>query len=127
MTLDLTRPVAIMMLGVLPFVTDTGEALAIVRSLLGAVPAGSWLMIWHPTAEVSGEAMAGAVRLWNERGSAPVTLRTCGELARFFDGLDLAEPGVVSCPRWRPDFRGFAEMPDVPHVCGLGRKPQVTA
>jgi predicted transcriptional regulator/O-methyltransferase involved in polyketide biosynthesis len=122
-TLDFTRPVAILMLGVLNFVTDTGEATAIVRRLAGIVPAGSYLVICHPTAEVRAEAMTRAVRLWNEQGSAPVTLRTPVELAGFFDGLDLAGPGVVSCPRWQPDITGLAEMPDVPHFCGVARKP----
>jgi O-methyltransferase involved in polyketide biosynthesis len=122
-TLDFTRPVAVMMLGVLNFVTGAGQSLAIVRRLLGAVAGGSYLVICHPTAEIHGDAMASAAGLWNERGSAPVTLRTREELARFFAGLDLAEPGVVSCPRWRPDFSGIAEMSDVPHFCGVGRKP----
>jgi predicted transcriptional regulator len=122
-TLDFTQPVAILMLGVLNFVTGTDEALAIVRRLLDIAPVGSYLVICHPTAEVCAEAMTRAVRLWNEQGSAPVTLRTRAELTRFFDGLDLAAPGVVSCPRWQPDITGFAEMPDVPHFCGVARKP----
>ena len=37
--------------------------------------------------------------------------------------VDLAAPGVVSCPRWQPDITGLAEMPDVPHFCGVARKP----
>jgi len=122
-TLDFTRPVAILLLGVLNFVTSTGEATAIVRRLLSVVPDGSYLVICHPTAEVRARAMTDAVRLWNEQGSAPVTLRTRAELAGFFDGLDLAGPGVVSCPRWQPDITGLAEMPDVPHFCGVARKP----
>jgi predicted transcriptional regulator/O-methyltransferase involved in polyketide biosynthesis len=126
-TLDFTQPVAILLLGVLSFVTDTGQALAIVRQLLGAAAAGSYLVICHPTTEIRAQAMTAAARLWNQRGSAPVTLRTRQELARFFDGLDLAEPGVVSCPRWRPDLSDFAQIADVPHYCGAGRKPPEAA
>jgi len=87
---------------------------------------GSYLVICHPTAEVSGTAMHAAMRLWNERGSAPAVLRTRAELAQLFGGLDLTEPGVVSCPRWRPDITGYGEMADVPHFCGLARKPAGT-
>jgi len=126
-TLDFTEPVAIMLLNVLDFVTDTGEALAITRRLMRATVAGSHLVICHPTAEVSGRAMRAAVRLWNERGSAPAVLRTRPEVTRLFDGLELAEPGLVSCPRWRPDVTGYGEMADVPHFCGLARKPAEAA
>jgi O-methyltransferase involved in polyketide biosynthesis len=122
-TLDLTQPVAVLMLGVLDFVTNTRQAAAIVRRLLGAVPPGSYLVISHLTTEVCATTMTQAVRQWNELGSARMTPRTRAELAGFFDGLDLATPGVVSCPLWRPEVTGFADLPDVPHFCGVARKP----
>jgi len=122
-TLDFTEPVAVLLVNVLNFVTATEEALAITDRLMRAVVPGSYLVICHPTAEVSGTAMHAAARLWNEQGSAPAVLRTRAELAQLFGGLDLAEPGVVSCPSWRPDITGYGELADMPHFCGLARKP----
>ncbi|MFF0203491.1 SAM-dependent methyltransferase [Streptomyces sp. NPDC005017] len=120
-TLDLQRPVAVTMLGILNFVMDTGEAARIVHRLLDALPSGSHLAISHPTTEVDGEAMTQAVEYWNSQGSAPMTLRTRDDLARFFDHVDLLEPGIVSCSRWRPE--PGAEPVQVTHFAGVGRKP----
>ncbi|MFF4837832.1 SAM-dependent methyltransferase [Streptomyces sp. NPDC001315] len=121
-TLDLDRPVAISMLGVLNFVLDTDEAAAIVRRLLDAVPSGSHLVVSHPTTEVDGEAMAAAVEYWNGQGSAPMTLRARADLIRLLDPVELLEPGVVTCSRWRPD-EAAADIVDVTHFAGVGRKP----
>jgi predicted transcriptional regulator len=127
-TLDLTRPVAVLLLGVLDFVADTGEALAIVRRLMSVVPYGSYLVICHLTPGTGGDgAVARAVQWWNEQGSPPATLRTRGELERFFEGLELTGPGVVSCPHWRPDITGLGRPAEVPHFCGAGRKRAETA
>jgi O-methyltransferase involved in polyketide biosynthesis len=121
-TLDLAQPVAIMMLGILNFVMENDEAQSVVRRLLDGVPPGSYLVISHPTTEVDAEPMTQAVQFWNQQGSAPMTLRTREDITRFFDGADLAEPGVVSCSRWRPGQDGTGEIAEVTHFCGVGRK-----
>ena len=120
-TLDFSQPVAIMMLGILNHIVDDDEAHSVVNALLDAVPSGSYLVIGHPTAEVHGEAMEESMRLWNERGGTPIKSRNRQELARFFDRLELLEPGVVSCSRWRPE--GDAEPAEVSEFCAVGRKP----
>jgi O-methyltransferase involved in polyketide biosynthesis len=124
-TLDLSKPTAVMLLGVLNFIGDDGEAHAIVRDLLDAVPPGSYLAIAHPTKEVNTEAAEKAVNLWNENAEPKLTLRSSQEIARFFDGLELLEPGVVSCSRWRPDDGEltFGLPPEVYQFCAVGRKP----
>jgi hypothetical protein len=66
--------------------------------------------------------MAEAMRLWNKRGGTPITDRSRQELARFFDRLELLEPGVVSYSRWRPD-PADAEPAEVSGFCAVGRKP----
>jgi O-methyltransferase involved in polyketide biosynthesis len=122
-TLDFTRPVALMLLGILNFITDTDEAHAIVDRLLDALPSGSYLVISHPTAEVDGEAMRASMRLWNKQGAAPIVARSRQELIRFFDGRELLEPGVVSCSLWRPDCSSTLGGPvEVFHFSGVGRK-----
>ncbi|WP_151479907.1 SAM-dependent methyltransferase [Streptomyces albicerus] len=104
-TLDLGRPVAVMMLGILNFVLDTRQAQDIVHRLMAAVAPGSYLVLTHPTtdAELGGEGNIPAMRFWNENATPPVTARTRTEITAFFDGLDLLDPGLVSCARWRPE------------------------
>ncbi len=122
-TLDLSQPVGLMLLGVLHHLPDTDQAYAIVRELAGALAPGSFLAINHSTSAVSGEAMEEAVRHWNEVGTPSMTLRRPEQIRRFFDGLDLMPPGLVSCSRWRPEPGASAEPPaEVDEFCGVARK-----
>jgi hypothetical protein len=107
----------------LNFVLDADEARAIVRRLLDSVPPGSYLVISHPTTEVDPEAAMRLQQVWNRQGAAPLRTRTREEVVRFFDGLDLLEPGVVSCSRWRPGQADAGEIAEVAHFCGVARKP----
>jgi hypothetical protein len=122
-TLDFGQPIAITMLGVLWHVLDNDEAYAIVNQLVQAMPSGSYLALNHPTLEVTGEKMATAIRYWNEYGTPPGTHRTPAELARFFDGMDLVEPGVVSITRWHPEATVSGEPEEIDQFGGVGRKP----
>ncbi|MET7403823.1 SAM-dependent methyltransferase [Dactylosporangium sp. NPDC005572] len=119
-TLDLSQPVAIMLLGILNFVVDDAEAQGIVRTLVDAVPSGSYLVISHPTREVNPEAVDRAVQMWNAGGAAPMAVRTPGEIESYFDGLELLTPGVLTVSHWRPD--GNDETP-ASEFCGVARKP----
>jgi len=112
-TLDLGRPVAVMMLGILNFVLDTGRAQDIVRELLAAVPSGSCLVLTHPTTDtdLGGEGNVEAMKFWNENATPPITARTRAEVSAFFDGLEFLEPGLVSCTRWHPDSDAPATVP----------------
>lgn len=123
-TLDFDRPVAIMLLGVLNFVLDTKEAQSIVRELLAVVPSGSHLVITHPTLELGGEANVEAMAFWNQHAKPPIRARTGAEIAAFFNGLDLLEPGLVSCTRWRAPFTDIDGNPpaEVAQYGAVGRK-----
>jgi O-methyltransferase involved in polyketide biosynthesis len=123
-TLDLTKPVALMLLGVLHHIPGTGQAYAIVQRLTAALVPGSFLAINHSTSAIHGAAMEEAVAHWNRVGTPSMTLRTPEQIARFFDGLDLLPPGVVSCSRWRPGPTPSGEQPaEVDEFCGVARKP----
>jgi S-adenosyl methyltransferase len=122
-TLDFTQPIAITMLGVVWHITDDDEAYAVVNRLIDAVPSGSYVAIADVTTEITGEKMAAAIRFWNQFGKPPGVARTRQEIARFFDRLELLEPGVVSCTRWRPEATPFGEPEEVDRFCGVGRKP----
>jgi hypothetical protein len=123
-TLDFSKPIGLMMLGVLGHIGDDDEARSIVRRLLDALPSGSYLTICDGTNDLF-EAGVEAQRLYNESGAVPYRLRSARQIADFFEGLELVEPGVVSCPRWRPDpvDVGRDLPPEMDQVAGVGRKP----
>src|SRR5579871_4950213 len=122
-TLDFTKPVALMLLGVLHHIPDTDQAYSIVRQLMAALAPGSFLTINHSTSAVSGAAMEEAVAHWNRVGTPSMTLRTPQQITRFFDGLDLLPPGVVSCSRWRPHLTSAGGQPaEVDEFCGVAGK-----
>ncbi|MFF9408416.1 SAM-dependent methyltransferase [Streptomyces anandii] len=104
-TLDFGRPIAVMMLGILNFVLDTGEARDIVRRVMDAVPSGSFLVLTHPTfdADLGGEGNLAAMEFWNANATPPITARGRAEVAAFFEGLELVEPGLVPCSQWRAE------------------------
>ncbi|MGW8374513.1 SAM-dependent methyltransferase [Streptomyces sp. ODS28] len=122
-TLDLSRPVAIMLLGILNFVPDTGRAAEVVRRLLDAVPSGSHLALTHPTLELGGASNAEAMRFWNENATPPIVARDEREIAGFLEGLEILEPGIVSCTHWRPAAPAGELPPPVPQFAALARKP----
>jgi S-adenosyl methyltransferase len=121
-TLDFSQPVALMLLGILHLIQDSEDPYAIVSRLLDAVPSMSYLAISHPAIDISAN-QGEAQRRYNERVSTPQTLRTHGEVCRFFDGLSLVPPGVVYLHTWRPDIGD--EIPDgmTSAYGGVGRKP----
>ncbi|GAA2414990.1 SAM-dependent methyltransferase [Actinomadura vinacea] len=120
-TLRLDEPVALMLLGILNHILDDDQARMVVRSLMDALPPGSHLAISHPTADVHGEAMHESMRQVMERGGTPIVARSRRRLEELFEGLELLEPGVVACSRWRPE--GGGEPPEVAEFCGVARKP----
>ncbi|HEV2375039.1 MAG TPA: SAM-dependent methyltransferase [Streptosporangiaceae bacterium] len=122
-TLDLTQPVALMLLGVLNFVLGDDEGYTIVRRLMDALPSGSYLAVTHPTSEIDAERYLPTVDHWNKYGEPKMRTRTRAEIACFFDGLELLDPGVVMFMEWRPETIDIGELPQLPGLCGLARKP----
>jgi hypothetical protein len=120
-SLDFERPVTLSLVAIMHFVKDEYDPYGIVRTLMEALPSGSYLVMSH----VSLGAYRG-VRVSEEVEAAYTSAiesqdRSPEEIARFFDGLELIEPGVVTTPRWRQD--GVA-VPDEPHpnFAGVARK-----
>jgi hypothetical protein len=120
-TLDFSRPVAIMLLMILQYVPDSDDPWRIVRTLLDAVPSGSYLVVSDTAADVDAKVVAESARRYNERlGSVRQTRRTKDAFARFLDGLDLVEPGVVAPGQWHgPATPGQR----IPAYAAVGRKP----
>lgn len=119
-TLDFSRPIALMLMGVLEFVPDAEQAHASVSTLVDALPSGSHVAIAH---SVHSPSMDEAAAQWNASGATPLTLRTAEQLKDFLKGLDLMEPGMVPLPQWRPvPGTGYRDRA-VFQYGGVGRKP----
>ncbi|WP_077063441.1 SAM-dependent methyltransferase [Streptomyces sp. MP131-18] len=101
-TLDLCQPIVLSLHAVLHFVPDESDPYGIVRRLLDALPSGSALALSHCTPDFDPETWARVVDIYRA-GGTPAQVRSRSEVERFFEGLDLAEPGLEVAHRWRPD------------------------
>jgi hypothetical protein len=119
-TLDFGQPVALLLMGVLGHVSDYDAARAAVDGLVGQLAPGSYLALADSVRV--GDAHITAGEKYAETGAVPYQLRSPGEIAGFFHGLDLVEPGVVPVHQWRPDPAPFPAVP-VDTLGGLARKP----
>ena len=117
-TLDFSKPVALTMIGILGNVADYDQARSIVRRLLDAVPSGSFLAVSDGTSTSAQSVESQRVA---KQSGHPYNLRTPEEIAGYFEGLELLEPGVVPTSQWRPRAGAEAEFLDV--YCAVGRKP----
>jgi hypothetical protein len=113
--IDFGQPVALLLMAILHFIPDDQDPYGIVARFRDALPAGSYLAISHGTRDVpqrpdmSPEAMAemGAkVERLYQLTTASLVTRTRAQVERFFDGLELLDPGVVEIQLWRPDDDG---------------------
>jgi hypothetical protein len=120
-TLDFSQPVAVMMLIVLHLIPDSDDPYGIVARLMDSLAPGSYLVITHPAGDIKPAAIAEMTRRINARlGPARGTMRDRSEITRFFEGLELLEPGVVQPQRWRPD--DSVSDVEVTAWCGVARK-----
>ncbi|MEV6617371.1 SAM-dependent methyltransferase [Streptomyces sp. NPDC051051] len=118
--IDLERPVALLLVAILHFVEDADDPYAAVAELSAALAPGSLLVLTHASYEgiplPQGRA-EGAVDVYKDIRN-PLVMRSRDEIARFFEGYDMVEPGLVPMPHWRPEtapededpyaFSGFA-------------------
>ena len=121
--LDFGKPVAVMLISVLHLIPDEDDPHAIVTRLMEAVPSGSWLALSHPARDVHPQQVTEAASRFNQLAAAKATLRTRAEILRFFDGLELLEPGLVQVHRWRPGLTAPGHSQEAAGYCGLARKP----
>ena len=122
-TLDFRQPVAILLIGVLHFVPDADDPYGIVARLTDAMAPGSYLVIGHGASDIQADVVPEMMRRYNERSSAPITLRTRDQVARFFDGLELVGPGLVPLSQWwPPDQVDAGAASGVIGYCGMARK-----
>jgi S-adenosyl methyltransferase len=121
--LDFSEPVALMLVAVMHFLDDEDEPESVVKTLLDALPPGSYLAASHMTLEHDPDAVGGGQRAYLDAG---ITMRSrdSDHFARMtFSGLEMVPPGVVLVSEWRPDKSGPRPTPaEVSCYGGIGRK-----
>ncbi|GAA2641406.1 SAM-dependent methyltransferase [Streptomyces vastus] len=117
--LDFAKPVALMLMGILGHIQDYEEAKSIVSRLQAALPSGSYFV--HYDSTDTDTALKEAQEGYDDTGAIPYVLRSPEQLAAYYEGLELLEPGIVSCPLWRPEPGTSPEPTDV--YGGVARKP----
>ncbi|WP_438803228.1 SAM-dependent methyltransferase [Frankia gtarii] len=125
-TLDLTRPVALSLIAVLPFLGDSDDPYGVVGRLVDVLPAGSYLTLSHSTADFD-PAIERIAATYRAQGITAQP-RDHAQTERFFAGLELVEPGVRPLHRWRADGpagtvgEGLTDA-EVSVYAGVARKP----
>ena len=121
-TLDFSRPVAIMLTAILHLIPDRDDPYDLVSQLVNAVVPGSYVVISHAASDIDTGAMISMANRLNELMAQPAVPRTHREVAAFFAGLELLEPGLVRIPEWRP--ASVSESAVRAQMWGaVGRKP----
>jgi hypothetical protein len=120
-TLDLGRPAAIVMVGVLNFIEGPGLVAEVLRALTAALSPGSYLAIMQSAED---ERLLAVQRRWNQLAALPVWLRDRTEVASWFESLSLVEPGVVRVNEWRPDEGEPVYPHGMPLYGAVGRKSE---
>jgi hypothetical protein len=121
-TLDFSQPVAIMLMAILQHLSDDHDPYGTVAQLVAAVPAGSFLALSHPARDIHAAEMAEMAKRLNMMMAEKVTFRSQAEVAPFFAGLELIEPGMTNVPDWRPETDEEASSPAALWG-GVARKP----
>ncbi|WP_406335054.1 SAM-dependent methyltransferase [Streptomyces sp. NBC_00203] len=122
--IDLNRPVALLLVAILHFVEDADDPYSAVAELRDALAPGSLLIVTHASYEgipLPPERAEGTVDVYKSIRN-PLIMRTRDEIARFFEGYDMVEPGLVPMPNWRPDTAPEDEDPySFSGFAGVGR------
>jgi len=119
--LDFSQPVAVMLLMILQYIPDQDQPRQIVATLMDAVPPGSYLAHSDTTGDIDADRVATATARLNARmGPTQLHRRTREQMASYYSGLDMVEPGLVPLPEWRALAKP-AHM--IPCYAGIGRKP----
>jgi hypothetical protein len=121
--LDFSRPVAVCLIMILQFIPDEDDPVSIVRALVDAIPSGSYLTVAHPASDVDQHVGPALRQLSTRMGGTRAAPRTHQEISRFFDGLEMVEPGLVQLHRWRPGTGLDDTGRDLAAYGAVARKP----
>jgi O-methyltransferase involved in polyketide biosynthesis len=119
-TLDFSRPVAVLLIAVLHFLPDADDPQQVVSRLVADLAPGSYLAIAHAASDIEAGTAAAMARSYNATAELTITPRDRDAVARFFDGLDMTDPGLLPLAQWP----GSGPVgPGLSCYCGIGRKP----
>jgi hypothetical protein len=123
-TLDLNKPVALLLIAIVHFIEDDAEALRVVRQVLDVLPSGSYLAMSIATDEFDPAPLAQVAREYNRLGETLI-FRDRPVALSFFDGLEMVEPGLVQVHKWRPDGTEAPDLQDrdIAMYGAVARKP----
>jgi hypothetical protein len=119
--LDFDQPIAILLVAVLHFIMDDEDPAGLVDRLKRVMAPGSYLVVSHGTSDIDPERAAEAVHTYNQ-GGARIIARTGAQIHRFFEGLELVDPGLVQLPLWRPDGEVADDISDIWWYGGIARR-----
>jgi hypothetical protein len=124
-TLDFDQPIAVMLIALLHFFPDSHGPHELVRRLMSSMPSGSYLAMSHLTADMFPEIMQRLADAPGDEAQYVFVMRSRDEVARFFDGLEMAGPGLTLLEEWLPASEKPLAHPESArmHWCGIGRKP----
>ncbi|MEU2226403.1 SAM-dependent methyltransferase [Streptomyces sp. NPDC018347] len=117
--IDFEQPVALLLVAILHFLSETDRPAEIVATLRDALPAGSFLVLSHATGDFADRSDAQAVYT---NATATLNLRTRAQVERFFDGFELVEPGLAQVPFWRPDTPPPPRSDEIGFYGGVARR-----
>jgi S-adenosyl methyltransferase len=121
--LDFSHPVAVCLIMILQFIPDEDDPVSIVRALVDAIPSGSYLTVAHPASDVDQHVGPALRQLSTRMGGTRAVPRSHQEISRFFDGLEMVEPGLVQLHRWRPGTGLDDTGRDLAAYGAVARKP----
>jgi hypothetical protein len=126
--IDFTRPVALLLVAILHFITEAEDPAGIVATLRDALPDGSYLALSHATVDFHPPGTDRQAAAMYQNATAPFVPRPLHQVTAFFDGFDLVEPGLVQAPLWRPDGKPprARDLAKIGIYAGVGRKAPVT-
>jgi hypothetical protein len=117
-TLDFSKPVALILMGILGHVESDDEARSVIHSFLSQMPSGSYVAMYDGSD--TSPAVTEATRIWNLSANPKYHLRSPERIAALLDGLELVDPGVVSVTAWKPE--AGAQSEEIDQYCAVARK-----
>ncbi|MCW3842318.1 SAM-dependent methyltransferase [Micromonospora yasonensis] len=124
-TIDFDRPVGLMLVAILHFLTDADDPYGISRRLVDALPSGSYLVVSHATTDLVPRDIAATAAPVTTSSQIDMAFRSRDQIAAFFDGLELVEPGISPLTEWRPDQAPEQRTPvaQASMYAAMARKP----
>ncbi|HTU74711.1 MAG TPA: SAM-dependent methyltransferase [Trebonia sp.] len=122
-TLDLRRPVAVILIAVLHFILDEQDPHELISRMMADLAPGSYLVIAHAASDIEADTAAAMARSYNATSSLTITPRDRATVSRFFDGLQMTGPGLIPLAELGKSTPDSAAERGLSCYCGIARKP----